>query len=138
MSAIRRIATTTARVVVMNAATIAASYTAQGGDSNNEIEVKDFDYITLFVNYTKGDESGIKVKVEGMDVSGGSLFQLGAFTNASGTLTNEPQELQLTATIKAVPWLLDVRGVLFIKISQARTSGGTPTGTATISYILST
>jgi hypothetical protein len=100
------------------------------------IDTGHYDFITLLVSYTKGDETGLNIYPYFIYVSGGLEYPLVEWTTAAGVFTAVAQKFQLTATAKR-PITLDVRGVPFVKFYQGGSNNdGTPTGTLAAAYVL--
>jgi len=98
-----------------------------------EVSVRDFDTIALFVDYTKGTETGLIIKVYGLSEIGGDEHQLGGYLRAGGVMTADPREAQFTSSGKKVPLVYDVTGVDRIKVYQLKI-GGTASGSFDLDY----
>lgn len=90
-------------------------------------------YLGILVQYTKGDETSLQVKVESSIDAGVTYGQQTAESVSGGTSTVSLLERSFAATgnywIVISPMKADT-----IKIS-AKATGGTPTGTLTVSAI---
>ena len=95
-------------------------------------------YCTVYLSYTKGDETGCNVVAYFVAPdSSATEFQNADFAIASaGIYTGTTNKVQFTASSKwAVTY--DVRGVRFLKLYQGGSNNdGTPTGTLAVSYDL--
>ena len=112
--------------------TLTGSYVSQG-----EIDISTDKSFTIFLKWTKGDETSAEMKVMMLYATGGTEHQHGTYTNASGTLSQEEFEYKYTtATTNAVPIELDITNFSILKIYVKATSG-TPTGKMKIDYIRS-
>ena len=121
-----------ATVVDRTDTVLTATHVSQG-----EIDVSNVKSLTIYPMWTKGDETSAELKVTSLHVSGGVEHQLGAYTNASGTLSEEAFEYQYdTASTNAVPIELNVSGLSIIKI-YVKATAGTPTGKMKIDYVRS-
>lgn len=86
----------------------------------------DQNYIGFEVDYTKGDETNVKVKVE-ISVDGTNYYQEMTESASGGTITAAGAERVFAATGKYSFSISPSRGRL-VKVSVMAT-GGTPTGT---------
>jgi len=94
------------------------------------------EYLTFFFEYTKGDETGLKIVPSVLRTSGGTAFPYAIATATGGALTVTDTSLTLTAT-KSGYITFDVRGIDFMKFTQGGSNNdGTPTGTLAASYTL--
>ena len=119
---------------VVQAATTIAKTTQT--DMGSEILCAHYDYITLFLQYVNGDETGVIVQAHVMPESGGTAHQDLSWTAAAGTKTATANQYTLTATGN-VYIMLDVRGIEFIKFTQGGSADdGTPTGTLAAQYTM--
>lgn len=101
-----------------------------------EIKCGSYDYITLYFDYVKGDETGVLIQAHFLQVSGGTEYQDVSWTAAAGTKTATLNELKLTATANRFA-VFDVRGIAFVKFTQGGSDNdGTPTGTLAATYTL--
>jgi hypothetical protein len=101
-----------------------------------EIRCSGYDYITLFFDYVKGDETGVIVQAHAMQESGGTAYQDQSWTATAGTKSSTANEY--TATASGSHYVtFDIRGIEFIKFTQGGSNNdGTPTGTLAASYTL--
>lgn len=111
------------------AATIDAAETIIGA----EFDVKNWDYFILWLDYTKGDETGVFVYPKFLHTPAGDEHQWMSFTAAADATVVE-HRLSLTATGKVYA-VFDVRGIHQVRIFNDA-DGGTPTGTLQTSYTL--
>ena len=98
------------------------------------IDTGHFDYLTLFLVYVNGDETGVNVYPYLMPLSTGTETQLTDWDTTSGVYTHTAQVINFTANA-TVSVTIDVRGIRFAKIYQGGSANdGTPTGTLAVSY----
>ena len=96
-----------------------------------------YSYLTLFVSYVKGDETGVSIKVNFKHTASSTSMQEVEWTDTAGVLTVVPRSYKLTATGN-VPIRIDVTGVDYVSVTQGGSNNdGTPTGTLAINYTLS-
>lgn len=101
-----------------------------------EIDVSSYDYITVFLAYTNGDETGLNIYPYFLLESGGTEFQMTEWETSSGVYTNTDQVLQFTATTSTYV-TFDVRGIPILKLYQGGSNNdGTPTGTLAVDCIM--
>jgi hypothetical protein len=94
------------------------------------------DYLTFFFEYTKGNETGLKIIPSVLRTSAGTAFPHAITTATGGAFTVTDTSLTLTAT-KSGYITFDVRGIDFMKFTQGGSNNdGTPTGTLAASYTL--
>lgn len=94
------------------------------------------DWLTFFFEYTKGDETGLKIIPSVLRTTGGTAFPYAITTATGGAFIVTDTSLTLTAT-KSGYITFDVRGVDFMKFTQGGSNNdGTPTGTLAASYTL--
>jgi len=115
---------------LQSAATISATETLIG----KEINVQGHSFLGVYIDYTKGDETGLFVVPYALHVSGGDEHQYQTWTAAAGTKTSTVNKFSMTATGKYY-FVLDIRGVPFIRLKDDA-DGGSPTGTAQVTYAL--
>lgn len=106
-------------------ATLTGSYVA-----GTDISMDGHNYAGLIIDYTKGDETSMEVKVEISHDGGTTWFQQVAEEVTSGTVAVSLSERQFTATGKYALQVYPVRADL-IRVS-VKATGGTPTGTVAI------
>lgn len=101
-----------------------------------EIPCNGYEYLTLFFDYVKGDETGLLIQAHFMQASGGTAYQDQSWTDAAGTKSSTAN--QYTATASGNYYItFDVSGVEFVKFTQGGSNNdGTPTGTLAASYTL--
>ena len=123
----------TARGILQAAATIAKTTQTLIGA---EIGCGGYNYITLFIDYVKGDETGLLVQAHMLQASGGTEYQDQSWTAAAGTKSSTAN--QYTATGSGNHYIIfDIRGIEFIKFTQGGSANdGTPTGTLAATYTL--
>jgi hypothetical protein len=101
-----------------------------------ELRCGGYDFITLFLEYTNGDETGILVQAHMLQESGGTEFQDQSWTAAAGTKSATVNEYTATATGDHYI-TFDIRGIEYIKFTQGGSNNdGTPTGTLAASYTM--
>ena len=119
---------------ILQAATVFAKTTQT--DIGSELGVSGYNYLTLFLEYTKGDETGLLVQAHVLRETGGTEFQYCTWANSSGTWSVTAGEHTLTAAAD-VYITFDVSGIEIIKFTQGGSNNdGTPTGTLAVSYTL--
>ena len=116
-------------VVKASGTTIPASETA----ISSEIDVSGYDEITLYVDYTKGDETNLLVYPKILRESGGDEHPSGAWTN-NVQMEFVQQKAKMDATGKFYI-TYNTKGIHLIKL-YADSTAGTPTGTYEVSYSL--
>ena len=93
-----------------------------------------YDYITLFFDYVKGDETGLDIQAHFMRNFEGTPHQEASWTAAGGTKILVQNEYRLTASATAYI-IIDIRGINYVKFTQGGAANdGTPTGTLAASY----
>jgi len=101
-----------------------------------EVSCAHYDYLTLYFQYVKGDETGLIVKAFVMPETGGTAHQDLTWTAAAGTKTATINQYTVTATGNYYI-MFDIRGIEFIKFTQGGSNNdGTPTGTIAASYAM--
>lgn len=101
------------------------------------INCQGYQYLTLFFEYTKGDETGVIITPSVMRTeTGTTVFPYAITTATGGAFTVTDTKLTLTAT-KSGYITFDVRGIDFMKFTQGGSNNdGTPTGTLAASYTM--
>ncbi len=100
-----------------------------------EIPVGGFDTLTLFIEYTKGDETGLILQPHYLYALAGTAFRDVSWSAAAGTKLATVNEFKITATADRVI-VFDLRGVEFFRLTQGGSDNdGTPTGTLAVNYI---
>ena len=116
----------------------ASAVVSDTATSAGEIDVRYAKSLNLFIKYTKGDETGLTITIKGLHTTGGQEYQIGCYTDASGSMTQEVYTYLYTATTNAVPIELDVTGYNYIKVYEVKTGGSTSAATLLqIDYIRS-
>jgi hypothetical protein len=110
--------------------TITAAVTAIG----DPIDCKNADDLTLFVNYTNGDEDSFAIIIFWSTKSGGTPAQEATWSTIATRAATQHTYNIGTASI-VLPIRLDVSHLTEVVVKGDAT-GGTPTGTVTIDYIL--
>ncbi len=108
-----------------------ACVSTQVDATTGEIDMRGFNTLTVFIDYTKGDETSFDLTPYVLHTTGGDVHQICYWADAA-TSTVTVRKFQLTATGKHY-FVLDVTGIPFVKIYGAST-GGTPTGVVDLSY----
>lgn len=126
--------TTSTKKVLQAATTIAKTTpTTVGG----EIDVSQYEYISLFMDYVNGDETGLNVYVYEENEAAGTDYQDITWTDASGTLTAQVNVLYLGTASVSRKIVYDVRKMNYIVVKQGGSNNdGTPTGTLAVDYTL--
>ena len=120
---------------IQQAATVIAktTQTAIGGDIGTE----NAEFVQMFFDYTKGDETGVIIKAYAHRTLNGTNHQYILWSESSGVYTAEDEDVKLTATGSYVRQY-DVSGIDYIFFTQGGSNNdGTPTGTLAVSYTLS-
>ena len=99
----------------------------------SEIDVRNYDYLIVWLKYTKGTEARAYVIPKYLLTTGGDEYQHMEWSNDNDALANQ-KKFKLTATGNNYI-VLDVRGVPKIKLYQYKVSG-TVTGTLKADYSL--
>ena len=102
----------------------------------SEIDIRNFSTMTVYIDYTNGDETSYDLIPKVLRVASGDEHPICSWSSSPGTKTVTADKFRMTATGKHY-FVLDVRGINIIKLYGDAT-GGTPTGTAQIGYSLST
>jgi len=92
------------------------------------------DYLTILLEYTKGDETSVEVYPFFLAKAGGIEAQWMDWTAAAGTKTATVNELSLTAS-GSYTYTFDVSGQALCYFYHQAT-GGTPTGTLKATVIV--
>ncbi len=100
--------------------------------AGNILETINYKQVTIYVEYTKGDETSMQVKVEtGNDTT--TMYQDTEYTYAGGVDTGVPKVVTYSATGNyRIPLPVTDK---YLKVSVQAT-GGTPTGTAMVDAYL--
>ena len=103
-----------------------------------EVQCAGYDFITLFFDYVKGDETGLLVQAHFLWATGGTEYQDQDWTAAAGTKAATANEY--TATASGNHYItFDLRGQDFVKFTQGGSNNdGTPTGTIAATYTMKT
>ena len=121
---------TTRAVLIATATTIEAAESIIG----KEIQCAGYDVLSLFVDYTKGDETSLSIIPYSMFETGGDGFQFQTWTMSGAVRTFTKSVFSLTATGKYL-MMFDVSGIEYIRFHQDAT-GGTPSGTIAAAYAM--
>jgi hypothetical protein len=101
-----------------------------------EIPCAGYSWLGLYLNYTKGDETGLYVFPYVLWKSGGDEHPWVVWATVGGVYTATAQKLHFTATAKR-HFVFDVRGIEIMKFYQGGSNNdGTPTGTLSAAYTL--
>ncbi len=101
---------------------------------DTEIRCGGFDTITLFVEYTNGNETGLIIQAHFKHASAGTAFQDASWSAAAGTKLATVNEFKMTASVDRF-MVFDIRGMEFVEFTQGGSDDdGTPTGTITANY----
>lgn len=114
---------------IQAATTVLAAKTALGG----VIDVRNYDTIIFWYDYTNGDETSYDLIPQFLGVAGGDEHPMMEWS-AAAIATVSTKIFRLSASAKGYI-TLDIRGVAQMKIYGDAT-GGTPTGTVQIGYTL--
>ena len=100
------------------------------------IEVGNYEFLTLFFTYTKGDETGLIITPSALATAAGTAYPYAIQSAAGGAITLTDTKITLTAT-KSSYMTFDVRGIPYFKFTQGGSNNdGTPTGTLAAAYAL--
>lgn len=99
-----------------------------------EIDLDGADYLTIFLAYTKGDETGLILKPYFLPALGGTKSQVCDWAATSGAYTGTATSITFTASAtKSFTW--DVRGISAFRLEAGGSNNdGTPTGTLAAKY----
>ena len=101
-----------------------------------EISCNGYEYLTLFFNYVKGDETGLIITPSVLTEKGGTAYPYAERTATGGAFTLTDTKITLTAN-KSSYMTFDVRGLGAMKFTQGGSNNdGTPTGTLAAYYTL--
>jgi hypothetical protein len=101
-----------------------------------EISCAGYKFIALFIEYVKGDETGLNIYPYFMQSTGGTAFQDCSWSASAGAKTATVNYYTLTASANRMI-TFDVSGIEFVKFMQGGSNNdGTPTGTLAASYCL--
>ena len=102
----------------------------------SEINCRSYDTIVLFIEYTKGDETGVLIQAHYRFASGGTDFQDISWSAAAGTKLATVNEFKMTASVdRYIP--LDVEGFEYVRFTQGGSDNdGTPDGTIAANYTM--
>ena len=118
--------------VIQTALTIAKTTQTVMG---SEIGIERADTMTLFLDYVKGDETGVDVIANYRRVTGGQLYPATTWTDVAGVNTALPQKIRLTAS-GHYAFRIYFPAIDFVVFTQGGSNNdGTPTGTLAASYV---
>ena len=101
-----------------------------------EIACAHYDFLTLFMEYVNGDETGVIIQAHLMDTAGGTAHQDVSWTGSAGSKTPTANQYVLTASGNHYI-TFDIRSVEFLKFTQGGSDNdGTPTGTLAASFTM--
>lgn len=123
-----------ANILVFETLKASAVTTAAETVVGAELNVKSADKITLWVKYTKGDETSVAIVPKFLHTTGGDEYALGSWDAAAGAKTFTADSLVVSATGNYYV-TLDIASLSYIKFYEDATDG-TPTGTTAIAYAL--
>lgn len=125
---------TTSTKKVLQAATTIAKTTPT--TIKAEIDVSEYNEISFFVIYSKGDETGVNFYVYTQSEAGGTVYQDNTLKDSSGTLSNTFNKVTLLATT-TLRIDFDVSETNYVIAKQGGSNNdGTPTGTLAVDYTL--
>ena len=126
--------TTTGKYILQAATTIAKTTATAVG---KEINVKEYEYLTLYIGYVNGDETGCNLYVYEENEKGGTDYQDITWSDASGTITGQVNTVYLGTASVSRHIVYDVRKINYIVVKQGGSANdGTPTGTLAVDYTL--
>ena len=117
---------------IQAATTITANETAIG----SIIDVSNYNTMTVFVKYVKGDETSYDIIPKVRHAIAGTEYPACSWSPAAGTKTITADKFRVTANGSHYIQL-DVRGIKFVTLYGDATAG-TPTGTVALEYSLCT
>lgn len=101
-----------------------------------EIACGGYEFLTVFFDYVKGDETGLTLVPSFMRTAGGTAYPFAEWSAAAGAKTRTASTYTMTATINGYI-TFDIRGIAYFKITQGGTANdGTPTGTIAAAYTM--
>jgi len=101
-----------------------------------ELACGHYDFLTLYLDYVNGDETGVIVKASIKQATGGTAYQDCSWTGSAGTKTVTQNEYKMTASGNHYI-VFDIRGCEYISFTQGGSDNdGTPTGTLAASYTM--
>lgn len=111
------------------ATTLTATYATAGGVNASQGR----DQLYLLVNYTIGDETDMRIKVQFSDTSTFTTAyeETAGSTSAAGVTTVSAREYKLTATGK---YMIPIQTSGMYWRAQVKATAGTPTGTVAVDY----
>jgi hypothetical protein len=120
---------------ILQAATVIAKTTQTAVGS--VLPCESYEYFTLFLDYVKGDETGVDVIVSALRTETGTAYPLRTWADSSGVNTASAQKIRLTAT-GSYPFIFGEMGSIdFLKVTQGGSNNdGTPTGTLAVAYTM--
>ena len=100
-----------------------------------EIGTENIECLRLFLDYTKGDETGVDVILNLRRTTGGTGYQNKIWTATAGVEASVIEKIRLTATGNySYTWLYPCAD--FVYFTQGGSSNdGTPTGTLAAGYV---
>jgi hypothetical protein len=116
---------------ILQAATVIAKTTQT---LVGEIDCARQNFLTLWIDYVKGDETGLNVYVYFRRVSSGTNYQDATWSATAGTKTATANMYQMTASANRY-LTIDVEGIDYVAVYQGGSNNdGTPTGTLAVAY----
>jgi len=101
-----------------------------------EIDCRGQDYLTIYFDYVKGDETGLIITPLVMRESGGTAYPYAERTATGGAITLTDTKITLTGS-KSSYMTFDVEGIEIMKFTQGGSNNdGTTLGTLAASYTL--
>lgn len=100
---------------------------------DSAIDVRNYDKMIIWLDYAKGDETGVYVIPKFLEVVSGDEHKFMEWSNAEHAEKTE-RDFYLTATGKAYI-TLDIEAIAQVKIYEDA-NAGTPTGTLQVGYTL--
>lgn len=113
-------------------ATIVHAVETQIGD---DIDVRRQRNLSIGINYTKGDETTVTIRLYKLFVESGVEYQAGTYGFGAGA-THTFDSFDFSGTVVPPPLELDVSGCAYVKVTEQATLG-TPTGTLAVEYFSS-
>ena len=120
---------------ILQAATVIAKTTQTAVGS--VLPCESYGYFSLFLDYVKGDETGVDVIVNAQRTLGGTDYPLRTWTDSGGVNTAAAQKIRLSASGNYAFMFSEMGAIDYLKITQGGSNNdGTPTGTLAVSYTM--
>jgi hypothetical protein len=118
---------------IQSAAVIAKTTQTQMGDV---LGTEDVETLTLFLDYVKGDETGVDVIINARRTPTGADYPIKTWSDAAGVNTAVTQKIRLTATGNYA-FTISYFSADYLRFTQGGSNNdGTPTGTLAAHYTM--